>query len=191
MNLSASLLTSRLTLDRWGVEDTELLVRLSALVAVVRYIGAGETWARAKAEEVSAEQVRHSCEHGFGWRVAVERETERVVGFVALNFLGDGAAGLDPSEYEIGWWLDPADWGRGFAREGAIAMRDYAFETLGAPSVIARIQAENHGSVRVANASGLALDVASVGRTGEPILIYRATAPGAVVRKAMLDINKP
>jgi RimJ/RimL family protein N-acetyltransferase len=181
VNLSASLLTSRLRLDRWVVEDTELLVRLSALVAVVRYIGGGEPWARAKAEEVSAQQVQHWCEHGFGWRVAVERETERPVGFVALNFLGDGAAGLDPSEYEIGWWLDPADWSRGFAREGAIAMRDYAFETLSAPSVIARIQPDNHGSFRVARASGLVLDVASVGRAGEPILIYRARSPAAVI----------
>jgi RimJ/RimL family protein N-acetyltransferase len=108
--------------------------------------------------------------------LAVEKTTTRTVGFVALNFAGEGAAGLDPGEYEIGWWLDPAEWGRGFAREGAEALRDHAFNTLGAPSVVARIQPENESSIRVAKAAGLGLDFESIGGTGERIVIHRATA---------------
>jgi hypothetical protein len=59
-------------------------------------------------------------------RAAIERASGRAVGFIALNLAGEGTAGLDPGEYEIGWWLDPAAQGRGLAREGAQAVLDDA-----------------------------------------------------------------
>ena len=97
----------------------------------------------------------------------------RQVGLIALNFLGEGTEGLDPTEHEIGWWLDPADHGRGLAREGARALRDEARGRLGAPSVVARIQPANQRSIAVAEAIGLTFDFGTTGAAGEPVAVYR------------------
>jgi RimJ/RimL family protein N-acetyltransferase len=171
-----SIETSRLRLDPWTDEHTSMLIRLSAIPEVVRYVGTGETWSRSRAEEVAMTVRREWAERGFGWRTAIEKATGLPIGLIALNLLGDGAVGLDPGEYEIGWWLDPEAWGHGFAREGAAALLAHAFTTLGAPSVVARIQSGNRRSIRVAEALGLVRDFETTGRKGEPIVIYRGAS---------------
>lgn len=165
--------TERLRLVRWDESHAEMLARLSAMPAVVRYVGSGEAWSPEKSRQVHDRNVEHWRRHGFGWRTAVEKAGGRPVGLIALNFLGDGTPGLDPREYEIGWWLDPAHHGRGFAREGARALRDEARDRLGAPSVVARIQPPNAPSIAVAQAIGLALDFCTTGPSGEPVAVYR------------------
>ncbi len=150
-----------------------MLARLATIPSVVRYVGSGEIWSREKCREVHDRQVEHWRRHGFGWRAAVEKASGRQVGLIALNFLGDGTAGLDPGEYEIGWWLHPSERGRGFAREGARALRDEARDRLGAPSVVARIQPPNGPSIAVASVIGLCLDFRTTGPSGEPVVVYR------------------
>lgn len=171
--MASPLETARLRLQPWGEQHTELLVRLASSPDVMRFIGPGLPWPRAKAEEVAAAQRRHWNEHGFGWRPASDKATGGLVGFMALSFAGEGTAGLDAAEYEIGWWLAPHAWGRGFAREGALAMRDEAFDALNAPSVVARIQPANARSIAVAEAAGLRRDFDTTGKTGEPVTVYR------------------
>jgi RimJ/RimL family protein N-acetyltransferase len=167
--------TASLVLEPWAPAATALLTRLSAMPEVTRYIGDGSTWSRDRAEAVAAAQRDHWSRHGFGWRVAIERETDRELGFIALNFAGEGTVGLAPDEYEIGWWLDPAARGQGYAREGGAAVRDEAFEKLGAPSVIARIQPDNRPSRAVAEALGLTVDFETFA-DGVPAVIYRLMA---------------
>lgn len=147
-------------------------MRLSALPEVARFLMDGTPWARADAEARSADQVRHWREHGFGWRAAADRATGELVGLMALSRADGLTPGVPAGEHEIGWWLDPAVWGRGLAREGAAAIRDEAF-ALGAPTIVARIQPENTASIAVAEALGLRRELASTGRVGEPLLVYR------------------
>jgi RimJ/RimL family protein N-acetyltransferase len=174
-----TLTTERLRLEPWSAEHTSLLVRLSSLPEVTRFLGTGELWPRSRAEDLSSRQLAHWAEHGFGWRAAFDRASGDAVGLMALSFLGDGAPGLPPDEYELGWWLDPAVWGRGLAREGAVALRDEAFSRLGAPSVVARIQAANAASIAVATALGMVREREAIGRFGEPLLVFRAVATTA------------
>jgi RimJ/RimL family protein N-acetyltransferase len=140
----------------------------------MRFIGDGSLWPRARALEVAAHVREHWEEHGFGWRVAVAADGP--VGFIAMSFAGEGA-GIDAHEYEIGWWLAPSAWGSGYAREGAGALRDEAFDRVGAPSIAARIQPANAASVAVAEAIGLRYERMSTGRGGEAIAIYRGERP--------------
>jgi RimJ/RimL family protein N-acetyltransferase len=56
---------------------------------------------------------------------------------------------------EVGWSLHPEAWGRGYAREGASAAMDYAFDVLGWDEVIhCIIDPNNAPSQRVAIALG-------------------------------------
>lgn len=162
-----------MTLDPWAEADFKLLGDLARTPAVMRYIGDGTTWSDARIADVGAHVVEHWRRHGFGWRVA--RADGAAVGLIALNFAGEGA-GVDATEYEIGWWLAPSAWGRGLAREGAAAVRDDAFARVGAPSIVARIQPANAASLGVAAAIGLSHETESTGRGGEDIAVLRLAA---------------
>jgi RimJ/RimL family protein N-acetyltransferase len=168
-----ALRTDRLRLDPWTETDARLLAALARTPDVMRYIGDGTTWTDVRIEDVAARAASHWRDHGFGWRVA--RLDGLPVGLIMLIFAGEGA-GVDASEYEIGWWLSPTAWGRGLAREAAAAVRDEAFERVGAPSIVARIQPANAASLAVATALGLTYERASTGRDGEPISVLRLSA---------------
>ena len=168
--------TERLRLDPWAPEHTALLVQLSSLPPVTRHLGLGTVWASELAEQVAAAQREHWARHGFGWRATVDKQDGRAIGLAALAFAGEGTAGLDATDFELGWWLHPGAWGRGLAAESARAMRDEAFEVLGAPSVIARIQHANTASLRVAAAIGMTFERETTGRFGEALGIHRLSA---------------
>ena len=175
VTIPAVLLTERLRLVRWDESHTQLLVDLASRPEVMRYIGDGSTWTRERADEVAARTREHWRRHGFGWRAAIEGEAGTAIGFAALNFAGE-KAGVDPNEFEIGWWLAPEMQGRGLAREAAAAVRDEAFNRLRAPSVVARIQPANAASLAVARAIGLRHETMSAAPDGTPIAVLRLTA---------------
>ena len=170
----APLHTERLRLDPWAPADAKLLADLARTPAVMRHIGDGTTWTDARIHDVAAHIGSHWSGHGFGWRVA-RLHDGTPIGFIALNYAGEGA-GVDPGEYEIGWWLTPGAWGRGLASEGAAAVRDEAFGRVGAPSILARIAPANAGSLAVAAAIGLRHESESTGRGGETIAVLRLSA---------------
>jgi RimJ/RimL family protein N-acetyltransferase len=172
-----SLHTERLALDPWTAADGRLMADLARTPAVMRYIGDGAPWSDARIADVGARVLAHWRDHDFGWRVA--REDGAPVGLIALNFAGEGS-GVDSGEYEIGWWLAPSAWGRGLAREGAAAVRDEAFERVGAPSIVARIRPENAASLAVAAAIGLRYESQGIGRGGETFSLLRlSSGPGS------------
>ncbi|HLH65063.1 MAG TPA: GNAT family N-acetyltransferase [Solirubrobacteraceae bacterium] len=172
MAAASTLVTDRLRLRPWAQGDLALLQRLACTPAVVRHVGDGSAWSAARIAQVAQANTEHWRAHSFGWRVALPIGGGQPVGLFALSFAGAGA-GVDAGEHELGWWLAPEAWGRGLAREGAAAMRDEAFERVGAPSVVARIAPANVRSLAVAAAIGLRHERDGVGRHGEPIRILR------------------
>lgn len=174
---AAVLETARLRLEPWAPAHAGMLARLAAMPLVMRFVGAGVPWTAADAEARSARALVHWRTHGFGWRAAVERESGRVVGLIALDFAGPEVPELADDDYEIGWWIDPDRWGRGYATEGGRAIRDEAFRRLGAPSVVARIHPGNRASAAVAAALGLEPEAETRNRHGEPVVIHRLHAP--------------
>ncbi len=131
IDAAAVIETERLRLERWDERHTPLLVRLASMPEVMHFIGTGDPWPPLLAEDVARAERRHWEQHGFGWRATVDKETGRGIGLVSLNYAGEGTAGLDPGEREIGWWLEPDAWGRGLGTEGSAALRDEAFDVLG------------------------------------------------------------
>ena len=177
IDAAAVIETERLRLERWDERHTDLLVRLSSMPEVMRFIGTRDPWPPLLAEDVARAERRHWEQHGFGWRATIDKESDRGIGLVSLNYAGEGTAGLDPGEREIGWWLEPGAWGRGLGSEGAAALRDEAFDVLRMPSIIARIQPENDGSLGVARKIGMDYDFATTGRSGERLVVYRMDRP--------------
>ena len=169
--------TARLRLEAWTPDHAGLLARLAAMPEVMRYVADGVPWPATRAEELSARQVVHWRTHGFGWRAAFERETGRAVGLVSLAHPATDVQELDPADHEIGWWIDPAAWGRGYAKEGGRAMVAEAFGRIGAPDVVARVQTQNAASLAVCAALGLVPEREVTGSHGGPVRVFRLRNP--------------
>lgn len=165
-------MTARLALEPWDAGRREDFARATAIPEVVRYIGSGETWSREKADRVFDRNIRHWVEHGFGWRSALERDTGAWLGFLGLNHVPEEAVDSSPDDVEIGWWLLPEAWGRGLATEGAIALRDEAFERVGLERIVGRYDPRNRASGRIMEKLGMRHERDSVTKYGGPVRIY-------------------
>ena len=170
--------TDRLLLEPWDESRIRDFAELARDPQVMRYIGLGEVWSRDASDERFRHQLDHWRAHGFGWRSAVEKATRAWLGFVGLNYVPPEATEVPPGEVEIGWWLTPAVWGRGLATEGALALRDEAFERVGLERIIGRYQPENVASGRIMEKIGMVFERDAIGRHGETVRIYALTDSG-------------
>src|SRR5207245_125051 len=160
----ATIETARLRLEPWGEDRLDDFVRLAADPRVTGHFGQGSPWSRRRSEARFAEALGHWTRYGFGWRSAVDRSSGEWLGFVGLNFARPESIELAPRSVEIGWWLDPSAWGRGYATEGAIALRDEGFERVALDRLWARYQVANKAAARGAEKIGMSPDRVGVGR---------------------------
>lgn len=83
---------------------------------------------------------------GSGYRFAVTWEA-RVIGCADVDEV-DGETG------DLGYWLEENAWGRGFGKEAARLVVDFAFGALGLRSLTAGHAADNPGSGKVLESLG-------------------------------------
>ncbi|KMW60526.1 Acetyltransferase, GNAT family [Candidatus Rhodobacter oscarellae] len=105
------------------------------------------------------------------WTVA--RKSDGAV----LGLFGLGIETTDP-ELELGWLLVAEAEGAGYALEAAAAVRAYAFDTLGLPSLISMIHRKNTRSIALAKRLGAVEDEGAVPAIyRDTDTAYRHTAP--------------
>lgn len=172
MPVVKDLQTKRLILEPWNERWREEWTSLASDPAVTRWIGGGETWGRERSERQFQHMLDHWHEHGFGWRSALDRKTRAWLGFIGLNRVPPNDVELGADEVEIGWWLKPAVWGRGLASEGALEVRDEAFDRVKLDRIVSRHHAGNPASGRVMEKIGMRFERETTGSQGEPVHIY-------------------
>jgi RimJ/RimL family protein N-acetyltransferase len=84
-------------------------------------------------------------QEGTGARLAIERATDGVVHRLVLS----GQWNPDYRSATMGYCLDDAAWGQGFATEAAGALLQWAFDTLDLNRVQAETDTRNTASSRV------------------------------------------
>lgn len=98
------------------------------------------------------------------------------MGTILLEPLPD-QHGLPTKDYEVGWHLERAFWGKGYATEAGRGMLNYGFSVLKLPVIYAVVKPEHHASIRVTQRLGMKL----VGKTkqyyGIELLLFQKDAP--------------
>ena len=111
--------------------------------------------------------VGHWVLRGFGMWGVFERDTNKLAGRVGF---------YQPAtwpDFELGWTIGKAFWGKGYAPEAARVCLDYAFNEMGRKRVISLIDPANVASIRVAEKIGETLeDEVTIG--GHRLLVYGA-----------------
>ena len=139
--------TPRLRLRQFVEADLDAYARITADAEVMRYVG-GAPLSRDEAWRSLGYLLGHWKIRGFGLWAAEEKSTGALVGRIGL-YHPEGWPGL-----EVGWLVDRARWGEGFATEGGAAAVAYAFDTLAAGHLISVIEPPNGASIRVAEKLG-------------------------------------
>lgn len=136
--------TERLRLRTWGPGDREEFTRVTNTPAVMRWLGGVSNEATRDAAFDRIDGFQRDYGHTF-W--IVERTKDgALLGFCGLKRVN--APGGEPlhGQFEIGWRLREDAWGRGYAKEAAMASLDLAFGRYGAPHVLAMTVAGNAAS---------------------------------------------
>lgn len=137
----------------------------------IRAHGFGGTLPRDQAWRWFASMIGHWHLHGYGYFTVVETATDTPIGIVGL---------WNPEgwpEPELGWVMYDGSEGKGFAKEAALAVRDYAYGTLGFTTLTSNIIPGNTRSVALAERIGAVYE-----RTYENIamgtdMLYRHPSP--------------
>ncbi|MCG1008812.1 GNAT family N-acetyltransferase [Salinicoccus sp. ID82-1] len=147
--------SKRLKFRRYKNDDFDFLLSLLTDAEMVRYIGEGRTRNREDAKKF-LERIHYIYEHeqGLGLMILEDKETGSRIGHAGLVPQTVGGR----KEVEIGYWISRAHWGKGYATEAAIALRDHGFDVLNEKRLIALIQPGNIASIKVAEKVGMALE---------------------------------
>jgi RimJ/RimL family protein N-acetyltransferase len=166
--------SARLVLRRVAPDDLPFFTRLHALPEVAQHL---YPEGRPRSPEETAAWLRYTLasyeQLALGYLAVVRKTDGALIGRCGLMDLvvepttpehrirrgwfgrEEAPAGVALTfEVELGYTLDPAVWGQGFATEAARCVRDYARDVLRLPYAISAILPLNARSRRVAERSG-------------------------------------
>ena len=136
--------TARLKLRDWTEEDIEPFIRHTNTPAVMTWLG-GVKSSEEQRRIIHERVMRWQEERGFTFWIVERKQDGELLGFCGIK-LADADGSPIAGEYEVGWRLREDAWGKGYAKEAAIASLDYAFDRLGAEQVVAVTFAPNKPS---------------------------------------------
>ena len=134
-----------------------------------RYMGGPQN--RAAAWRAFAAEMGHWLLRGYGLFRLIERDTGAHVGQAGF---------LNPEgwpEPELGWVLFDGFEGRGFAREAALRLRAFAYDTLAWTTLTSVIAPDNARSIALAERLGATFERDWTSPAGKPARIYRHPGP--------------
>lgn len=136
--------TERLRLRDWDDADEQRFYEVMNTPAVMRHLGGLQSPGEWRAAFLRIRGFANDFGHTF-WLVE-DKERGEIQGFCGLKRVNAPGAGNLAETPEIGWRLRESAWGKGIAKEAAIASLDVGFSRFGYPRIIAMTIPPNHES---------------------------------------------
>ena len=137
-----NLQTERLNFRLWREDDYEAIKAFFSDEEQARFVGGTQT--PEAAWRLLATYVGHYTLKGYSYLALEENSTQNFVGCVGLWK-------SEPwPELELGYWLIPEMQGKGYATEAAMALKNYAFDTLKVDTLVSYISPVNIPSQNLA-----------------------------------------
>jgi RimJ/RimL family protein N-acetyltransferase len=133
--------TARLRMRDWRDSDEADFYAIMNRPEVMQHLGGVQTTEEWRAAYTRIRGFSAQFDHTF-W-IVEDKASGEIQGFCGLKRVNAPGAGDLTGQFEIGWRLRPEAWGKGIAKEAAIASLDLAFGRFGAPNVVALTIAAN------------------------------------------------
>ena len=158
--------TERLILRLIQPSDVPALAQLWTDPEVTRYMGGPRDQARL--EEMLENDVRDQSSATYDLWPVIEKASSQLVGHCGLLDKDiDGQI-----EIELIYVFAQSTWGKGYATEMALALKEYAREHLGLHRLVALIDPENDASERVTVKAGMFLEQETTRPGGKIMRLY-------------------
>lgn len=142
--------TKRLFLRKVSIEDAGVILALLNEPSFIRNIGDRGVRTLENARDYIINRLIASYEKfGFGMYLVVLKDSGSPTGLCGLV----KRDGLD--DVDIGYAFLPQFWSKGYATETALAVKEYAKNTIGLKRLVAITDPANEGSIRVLEKIGL------------------------------------
>ena len=142
--------TERLLLCQLSTEDAGFILELLNEPSFIRNIGdRGVRTIEGANAYILNGPVASYAKNGFGLYLVKLKETDESIGMCGL-IKRDTLEDVD-----IGYAFLPRFWSKGYAVESAQAVKEYAKNTIGLKRIVAIVDPENQGSIRVLEKIGL------------------------------------
>jgi len=147
--------TERLILREWDEADEGRFYAIMNTPAVMQHLGGVQT---PEGWRAAFERLRlYQREFGHTFWIVEDKTSAEILGFCGLKLVnspgaGDKLAGTP----EIGWRLRESAWGKGIAKEAAIASLDLGFARFGYDRIIAMTIPPNAASQGLMKRLGMA-----------------------------------
>lgn len=166
--------TDRLALRDATLDDAEFIQRLLNEPSFLRFIGDRGVRTLEDAQRYVADRLIGSyIRHGYGLWIVERKESPGPIGICGLV----KRAALPDAD--IGFAFLPEFWSFGYAHESAAGVKQYAFEQLGLPRLLAIVNADNTASMRLLEKLGLEFERTIELSDKEPaVRLYSLDAPG-------------
>ncbi len=164
--------TGRLILRNAQAGDVPALVSMWTDPQVTQFMGGPKD--RAWLEGTFAEDVASPDPLRYDQWPVIEKQTGALIGYCGL--LDKEVEGKP--EIELVYAFVPAAWGKGYATEMALALREHATREMGLRRLIALIEPENQASARVAERVGFHSEKAVRRGNAERMLYVYEEPPG-------------
>jgi [ribosomal protein S5]-alanine N-acetyltransferase len=140
--------TERMILRQFTLDDVQNLMGILSDPIAMKYYPS--IFDEAGTREWIQRHLNRYSTHGIGLWVAESKESGEFIGQIGLSPIEVEGQ----KDVEIGYLLLRKHWNKGYATEGALACKQYAFTKLGLNRVILTIRPENIPSRRVAERLG-------------------------------------
>jgi RimJ/RimL family protein N-acetyltransferase len=146
--------TRRLILRDWTDEDEHAFYSVMNTPAVMRHLGGLQTPDEWRSAFLRIRGFTADWGHTF-W-IVEDKSTGTLLGFCGLKRVNAPGAGALTGTPEIGWRLRESAWGKGIAKEAAIASLDLGFSRFGYDHIIAMTIPPNEPSRGLMKRLGMA-----------------------------------
>jgi len=143
--------TSRFTFRHFREDDVDALFKIFGDPEVMRFSVQGPApksklprWLALRIEDYAAGRPSQYA--------VIDRETEILLGFCGLLPFKDPDG---ETEYEIGFRYRPSCWNQGIGTEAALGTLKFVFKSFEVPTIVAVVERENIGSVRLLEKIGM------------------------------------
>lgn len=157
--------TDRLIIRSLTMNDLPAIASILSNPETMRYVGGVKN--RHDAEIQLQYWIEDYARDGFGFMAFVNKHSKLLIGYG--GFLHQEVDGQ--KDVELGFVIDQAYWKQGYAKEAAIALKEYGQKILGFSEIISIIHKDNQASVNVAIKIGMRLLKETI-VDGVPCLIY-------------------
>ena len=143
------LLSQRLCLSSYTLEDASAFFKLRSNAEFMRYLGLYPMKELSEAQERVKSTITSFDEgEGVSWKISLKGSSELIgyIGFWRIDFFHSRA--------EIGFGIHPDYQQKGYMLEALIEVVKYGFQDMGIHSIIAEVDPNNAGSVKLLKKGG-------------------------------------